>query len=314
MNTQPRPPSRVGYLYALFGAIGAGAFVVPWKLASETGSVSSMVLIMLTTAASLNTVLMAHPRFRPDLRGVNWKLMGMLGAIFGVLSLTGNASSAAAITELSASVVSVLMRTEVILVAILGWLFIGERVPLPFWLGVVLAGGGIWMVQDPSVPGSGNTTLGLLYGLGAAGSFAIMGVLTRKFVDRIDLVALNATRLWISVGFWFVINGPRLPEDLSWTVIGWAALAAFIGPFLARLGLMFSARTLEARTTSMINLTGPVWSVVFAAIFLREVLTRNEIVGGLVILVGVSLPVVYSFLTARRNADVAAQRAKVESI
>ncbi|MEL6346879.1 MAG: DMT family transporter [Myxococcota bacterium] len=294
------PTNQTGIIYAVLGAICAGAFIVPWKKASDIASVPSMVLVMLSTAAVFNTGMLFVPGIRDPDRPVEWRLMILLGLIFAILSLTGNSGSAAAVTELSASVVSVLIRTEVILVAILGWLLLGERVPLAFWVGVLLAGAGLLIVQAPTTSGSQTNTMGLLYALAAAGSFATMGVLTRRYITRVDPVGLNTLRLWGSVVLWFAFEGPHLPRDLTLSATLYAVLAAILGPFLGRLFLMFSARTLEARTTSMITLTGPVWSVLIAGVVLGEVLEWNEIVGGALLLSGVSIPVITRFHRTQR--------------
>ena len=52
------PERRRGAAFALGGAACGGAFVVPWKLAAQHGESSTMVLVMLATAAAVNTLIL----------------------------------------------------------------------------------------------------------------------------------------------------------------------------------------------------------------------------------------------------------------
>jgi len=288
-------PQRLrGLSFALAGAALGGAFVIPWKLAAREGSVSSMVLVMLAVAAILNTAALGLPRASRRPPGGSARLTWALAAAIALLTLAGNSASAAAIGRLSAPLTSVVLRAEVIAVAILGWAALGERVSARFWAGAALAGCGLWVAQAPSAGGA--DALGLLFGLAAATSFGAIGVLTRRYIQRIDPVTVNALRLWLAVGLWFVVSGPRLPSDLTPAVVGYASLAALLGPALARVSLMLSARDLEARITAMVGLTGPLWAALFAWVFLGTVPVRSELIGGGLLVVGVALPL------ARRGA------------
>lgn len=246
-----------------------------------------MVLVMLTVAAILNTLLLPFSRRPADAPPQRWRLLLGLSAAIAVLTLAGNSASAASIARLSAPLVSVILRSDVIITALLGWLFLGEHVRPRFWLGAAVAAGGLWLAQAPS-PTQAGDPLGLLLGLAAAASFSGIGVLTRRYIRHVDAVTLNAARLWLSVLLWFAVNGPRLPEGLTAEVVGYSALAAIIGPGFARVCLMLSARDLEARWTAMLGLTGPVWALLFTAVFLHELPTRSELLGGLVLLTGIS--------------------------
>jgi drug/metabolite transporter (DMT)-like permease len=272
--------------------MGGGAFVIPWKRAAEHGSVSSMVLVMLLTAAVLSSLAMLSPALRrPPPEPGSRRLLAGMSAAFAVLTLVGNSASAAAIGVLSAPLVSVLLRTDVILVAALGWVLLGERVTGRFWLGAGLAVVGLWVAQSPGATGAADP-VGLLLALLAALSFSAMGILTRRYIRQVDPIALNATRLWMSVGLWFATEGLHLPDDLTPQVIGYAALAALIGPGIARICLMLSARDLEARMTAMVGITGPLWAVVFAWVFLGTLPQQGQLIGGGIIFIGVALPVI----------------------
>ena len=96
----------------------------------------------------------------------------------------------------------------------------------------------------------------------------------------------------MSVGLWFATEGLALPDDLTPAVVGYAALAALIGPGIARICLMLSARDLPARTTALVGITGPLWSVIFAWLVLGTLPEQGQLIGGAIIFVGVVMTVV----------------------
>ena len=97
--------------------------MIPWKLANNQGTPSINALILLASAAVFNSILTgvqqrSVPRFkRFDLIFASW---------IAALSLAGNVLSAEAVLRISASVLSVVQRSEVIFVALLAWPLIGS--------------------------------------------------------------------------------------------------------------------------------------------------------------------------------------------
>ncbi len=282
---------RRGLLFALASTGGIAGFVVPWKVASEYGASHVNALILLVAAALFNTALgaaqqQALPRFGGfDLR---------FAALLALLTLAGNLASAAAIAVLSPAVLTVVQRSEVILVALLAWPLIGERVDGRFWIGAAIAGAGLVVLQDPLAAPVGEGRWGAA-GMGwaafSAFCFSSMAVFTRKYVQRIDVVSVNALRLWMSVALWFVVNG--VPDELLNAApeqVLYASLAGFFGPFLGRLAMMNAARHLEARFIALATLAAPPVTLLLAFVLLGDLPSAREITGGAIMLVGIALP------------------------
>jgi drug/metabolite transporter (DMT)-like permease len=284
---------RRGVIWALGAALGIAAFNIPWKLASEHAGPAANALILLAAAAVFNTLLTvfqrrAMPRFaRLDL--------GLASAL-ACLTLAGNLASAQAIGSMSPALLTVTQRSEIILVALMAWPIVGERVDRPFWIGAAVAGLGLLILQDPfSAPDA--QAVGVAWGLVSAVCFAGMAVLTRRFIHRIDTVSVNALRLWLSVALWFVFNdAPQAIAEVTPTQASYACLAAFFGPFAGRLCMMTSARYLEARITTLMTLAAPPLTLLLAFVVLGDLPGVRDLCGGTVILCGIALPV----LAARR--------------
>jgi drug/metabolite transporter (DMT)-like permease len=277
-----------GILWAVASAFSVAGFVIPWKLANSGGDAHLNTLVLLASAALFNTVLSASqsrslPRFRAFDVG--------FAAVLGLLSLLGNLFSARGVELLSPALLIVVMRSEVFIVALMAWPLIGERVERRYWLGAGLAVAGLALMQDP-MAGVLHAS-GIVWAILATTCFSAMAVFTRKVVDRLDIVAVNGLRLWMAVAMWFALNGapPELME-MELSSVGYSALAAFFGPFIGRLCLMQSARYVEARVTALANLGSPVITLVLAWAVLDDLPTGHELLGGLVMLVGIAFPIV----------------------
>jgi probable blue pigment (indigoidine) exporter len=282
-------------LYASFGAFMAACFVLPWKQATAYGSPSHATLVLLIAAALLNTLASLFPQLRA--RGESERPLGptlWLALVFAVLSLAGNWSSAEAVSRISSALMSVLQRCEVLVVGLLGIPLLAERPSRAFWLGLVLAALGLGLLQ-----GGGGTPafdpLGVVYGLGGAVAFGAMIVLTRKYVAQVRLVPLNALRLWLGVALWFAIER-EVPtaEDLPLPLVLNASLAAFFGPFLSRLGALFSARHVPASTTALASLSAPALTLLLSLLVFGTLPTSRELLGGAILLAGVAIPLAAS--------------------
>ena len=296
MSSDPRR----GILWALASASCIAAFAIPWKIASDVGEASTNTLLLLVSAALFTSALTAaQQRAVPSFSGLDLRV----AAALAVCTLAGNSASANAIGLISPSLLTVVQRGEVIVVALLAWPILGERVDWRFWLGAFVAGVGLVLLQDPSTAGIEGREAGIAWAVAAAFCFGAMAVITRRVVHRIDVVSVNALRLWISVGFWFVWNGwPAALSEIGAAQVGFVALTAFFGPFAGRLCMMSSARYLEARLTTLATLAAPPLTVLLAYLVLGELPTLREVQGGGLMLVGISIPLLGLHRAARRAA------------
>ena len=270
----------------------SACFLVPWKQATLYGEPRFATLVLLTTAAAFNSGAALLPQLRTheeSKRPLGPTLK--LSLVFAVLTLAGNLSSAEAVSRISSSLLAVLQRCEVLVVGLLSVPLLRERVRLPFWIGTATAAIGVVLLQHESAGSQTFEPTGVLFGLGSACAFGTMIVLTRRHIHEVSPVLLNAVRLWLSVALWFVVQR-ALPSaaELPGTLVFFAALAGFFGPFLARLGALFSARGLTASTTAIASLATPVLTLLLSFLIHGTWPTGQELLGGAVLLVGVAVP------------------------
>lgn len=294
--------TRTGLAWAAFGSLMSACFLIPWKAATEHGSAIDITLVLLVVSAVLNTAVSGIPHLRAGDEGT--RPLGTtlwLSVVFAILSLAGNWCSAEAASRVSGPLVAVLQRCEVLVVGILSIPMLGERARAPFWIGVSVAGVGLVVLQRPAVGSPVFAPLGVAYGIGSAAAFGAMMVLTRRYIDAIRPVQLNAIRLWLGVLLWFALER-RVPgrAELPNGLLVNGALAAFFGPFLSRLGAIFSARHVPASATALAWLATPALTLALGVVLLGTWPTGQELLGGVILLAGVAIPLGASAVSARR--------------
>jgi drug/metabolite transporter (DMT)-like permease len=178
------------------------------------------------------------------------------------------------------------------LVAIFAWVLLGERVEPRYWVGAAIAALGLAVMQGATTEGPAPALVGAGTGmaLAAAACFSAIGVLTRRFIHQIDPVGVNAVRLWIAVALWFPFNALPRVSEIPLDQALYALVAAIVGPFLGRLCLMISARYIEARVSTLVNLTAPVMTLVLSFVLLSDWPHRHELAGGAIMIGGIAIP------------------------
>jgi drug/metabolite transporter (DMT)-like permease len=282
---------RRGILLTAIGAFWAAAYLIPYKAAAQQAPAESLVLPLLLAAAVLNTVPLGVGPLRRSVR-IN-RLTLTVALLLGAFSALGNEAVARALAHVDPGVVSTLLRTQVVFVALGGWWLLREKVTLRFWLGTLLALAGFILLRGGLVTGAAVSTAGLLWGVVAATCFAAMQVIIRRAIKRVDAMVVNSLRLWLGAVFVLCVPGRLallLEADLGlWLLMGTAAL---VGPVISRIFLMLALRHMEAAPSTLILFLAPVFAYLLAGLFFHRWPGAMEMLGSLIILVGVALPVV----------------------
>jgi drug/metabolite transporter (DMT)-like permease len=195
---------------------------------------------------------------------------------------------------MGAGLATVLGNTQVVIVAFLAWLFLGERPPrrtllaLPVVLGgVVLISGVVGTGAYGSNPGLG-VILGLVVGLVYA---AFLLVLRRGNADlrRPAGPLFDATLIGALASL--AIGLPLGEVNLvpSWPAHGWLLTLALTSQVVGWLIISVSLPRLPAALTSVILTLQPVASVLLAMVLLGEAPSGVQLLGAGTILVGLLL-------------------------
>ena len=215
-------------------------------------------------------------------------LAGALGiAAYNLLLNTGE-------QHVSAGAASFLINCMPLFAALLGVLFLGDRLRSVGWFGVALSFGGVAMIAVYT-PGGLHAGAGSLLVLGAALCAAAMGFLQKPLLRSFSPVMVTACMMWAGA----LLLLPWLPGALAAVrdaplggAAGPLATAVYLGIFPAAFSYIAWAQVLQAlplaQAASVLYLIPPV-TLLFSWIWLRERASPWSLLGGALALCGVFL-------------------------
>jgi drug/metabolite transporter (DMT)-like permease len=280
------------FLFALNGTVSKYLLVdgIPWYRLSQL-RVSAAFLILLAFVAVTN---------RAALRLRRSEVVRI--AAYGTLGIAATQSLYfVAISRLPVGVSLLFEFTAPIMVAL--WFRFALREPVRdrVFAALVLALVGLAMVAQ-AWQGLSLDLVGVTAALTAAAALAFYYVEGEELVVHRDPVSLTMWGFGAAALFWAVAcpwwtfpfdtlsfsqafgdGGPVLP---SWVYLAYMVVLGTVVPFAL---VLQSLRHLRATQASVVGMTEPVIASVIAWVFLGEVLTPAQIVGGAVVLVGIVL-------------------------
>ena len=243
------------------------------------------ILLYRSISLSLFLAIVIYLRSKENLFTVI-RAAGLPACVAG-LALVGAYSGAIyGIQSTSVATAMLLFACAPFIAAILGWLFLREKVRKATWISILFAMLGIGiMVQDKS---TGSALLGNLAALGSAFGFAVFTVALRwgRSVEMLPAVLLSGIFAIFITSSICLLSG--LPFQISVNDTG---ISMGMGVFQVGAGLVLytlGSKTLPAAELTLLSLAevllGPVW----VYLFLNEVVTLSTLVGGLILLLAIA--------------------------
>lgn len=181
-------------------------------------------------------------------------------------------------------------------------LLLRQRPSMPEILAALLILPGIALLV-PSFSLDSSITRGVLWGLLAGVSFALLSVLNRGLAARYSSAMISlyqdgiAAFVLLPTAFLLPATGALTPS----TILILAALGVFCTA-LAHTLFITSMRDITAQLASVIAALEPVWGVVFAWLILSETPTTRTFLGGALIVGAALLPGMLALLQRRNQA------------
>jgi drug/metabolite transporter (DMT)-like permease len=214
-----------------------------------------------------------------------------------------------AVDQVGAGLATVLGNLQVIVVALVAWMFLGERPPRSVLLGLPIVLGGVVLISG--VVGSGaygpNPGLGTILGIVTALSYAgYLLVIRRGSTDlrRPAGPVAIATASTAVVAIVFGLAFGQLDPVPSWPSHGWLALVGITSQSIGYLVISISLPRLPAALTSVILLAQPVATVFLARVLLDEEPSITQLLGVVLVVGGIAVATV----PVGRLRDKAARR------
>ena len=294
-----------GYLVALASAAILSTTAIFIRYLTETYQVPPLVLAFWRAVFVVLTLLIGFSLLRrPSLLRAGRHHLRYL-AVYGLVLAVFNSLWTLSVALNGAAVATVLVYCSAAFTALLGRMFLKERLDLAKMGAVVLCLGGCVLVAGAFEPAAWTANpLGILTGVFSGLGYAVYSLMGRSAAQR----GLNpwTTLLYtfaFAAGFLLLVNmlpagivpGTAVqPADLFWlgaSVTGWAVLILLAaGPTVAGFGLYnVSLSLLPSSVANLILTLEPAFTAVLAYALLGERLTAVEIIGALLILSGVGL-------------------------
>jgi drug/metabolite transporter (DMT)-like permease len=195
-----------------------------------------------------------------------------------------------ALDKTTASTIGLILGAIPIFAAVFGLVLGRERLSRRFWLGAAVSFVGVGLVAVGSGSEVSGGYVGILLGIGicatwAAYSVAVAPLMTVYSPSRISAVVIPTT--WALLALTAAWQQPEQDWDVGWQI--WVLLVfATVGPLVLTNILWFRSisRIGPARATLAANLQ-PFVAAVLAVILLSEPLGLSQVLGGLLIAVGI---------------------------
>ncbi len=271
------------------------------KVALMNG-VSSLELVSVRSAATALILLGITALTRPGALRIGRRELGFL-ALYGV---TGIAMVQwlyfVALSRMPVGIALLFEYTAPLMVAL--WVRFVQKQPVRsrLWLGLAFALGGLALVAQ-FWKGMTLDPIGLVSAVGAGAALAsyyLMGEHGQRDRDPISLMGFTfgfSAALWAIVSPWWTFPFSRLVDTVAlpgalpgssplWLMVLWIIVLGTVAPFL--LVLLAVGRLGPARV-GLIGMLEPVSAGIIAWVLLGESLTTVQVIGSLIVLVGIAL-------------------------
>lgn len=276
--------TRQGFYFSLLGTFLVSTNFVTAKYALRGFNPFTFSLVW-SSAATVYTLILIYLTQKQRELVLNRRSMIpviMLGLTTGIAMLLGWQGLAI----LDPTFVAFLKRFEPVLVILLGFLYLQERLLIGEILAMILiAVGGVWSVFGRWEMIGDGVILTLLSGVATA----LQLFIAKTSIQNVSPLILVFYRISIATGaiaLWTIGSGEvnlNNIESRYWAV---TLLGAFLGPCLSFLCTFNSYRYWELSRSTIVLMLQPLFALVLAVVFLRQFPTKQELIGGMIILLG----------------------------
>jgi DME family drug/metabolite transporter len=248
---------------------------VPWQYLFTRGIV---IFILLNVYLYLNEGIKFYK---------NYLKIGISGLIGGAGLATAMITFIWSITHTTAAVTLLCLAAMPFLTALLGFLFLKEKISLTVWISIIVAAFGICVMAFGNT--EKNSLMGLIFGIASALGFSIFSVTLRwrKKTPKFTTVALAGLFCFLFSSIFILIN------DLSFLSTSKnEALFATHGTLVCSGLILYSigSKNIPAADLTLLSLTeviGGIFWVWLPWLGINEAPSTNTIIGGFFIFISI---------------------------
>jgi drug/metabolite transporter (DMT)-like permease len=207
-----------------------------------------------------------------------------------------------AIGRMPVGIALVFEMTAPVFIALYVWLVRRERVRSRLWLALLLSLSGLVLVAQVWQDGGSLDPVGVASALAAAlclATYYLMGergTVTRDPVTLTCWSFVAAAVFWSVAAPWWDFHGAVLAERVPvsigalhlplWALVGWIVVLGAVVPFWLSIAAL---RHLSPTAAGLVATVEPVFASVVAWLWVEQVLTGWQVLGGIVVLTGIVL-------------------------
>ena len=223
--------------------------------------------------------------------------------LLALCTILGNLLFLFSIQQISPGIAQLTQRTEIIFVLYLSWFFLKEKVSFRVNLAVLVIFFGIAILKWDSANISQFITglLPIFFAILSGFFFACMQLVIQEAVKKFTPAFINIWRLGVTLWLLFVFLLIFLPNlqsvfNPNSAVLFWAAIAAFLGPFMARLFYSYACQILPVSKIVLLTPLAAIFTLFFQWTLLGIRVSLIEILGSTIVLIGI-----YAALSSKQN-------------
>ena len=217
----------------------------------------------------------------------NYLKIGLSGFVGGIGLAVAMTCFILSITQTTAAVTLLCLVAMPLMTALLGFLFLNEKIENDTWTAIIVASSGIGIMAYDSL--EFGTVKGLLFGIGSAFGFSIFSVSLRwkKETPKFTTVALGGLFCFLfSLFFLIKFDLDFLSSSRNQSLFALHGSLVCLGLILYSMG----AKAVQAAELTMLSLTevvGGIFWVWIPIMGINEIPSSNTIVGGFLIFVAI---------------------------
>lgn len=224
---------------------------------------------------------------QPEQRQLRWQAIAG-----GVLMFLYLAMLYISIGLIPTGIALTLFFTYPVFTSLFAWKWFGDRPTLFRWsiMGVVFLGSALTMPHS-HLALSHEYWIGISLGIASGVTYALYTIVAQKSFERLHPIPFT----WLSFAITLVLSGLSLllwnlhEASLPWMALWIGALLSAIFTFVGHIMNNFGIRMIGASTASMIGASNPALTVVLAWFTIQETVNSLQLMGVIVVTVGVGL-------------------------
>lgn len=270
------------------------------KLAyTEGASPDEILLLRMLIAAPFYAGMLIYLR-KKEIKHSNCNLpslakilgLGFFGYyLASYLDLTG-------LTMISAQLERLTLFTYPTMIALMAWIFLGEKITRMVIISLVLCYLGLWVMygQEKALVNvtegqNQNVTQGVLLVLGSALSYSIYVIFAKPLIQKFESrfftsIAMLGSTVFVCIHY--AILQPLSLSHITAPIWIYALSLAFVCTVIPSFMITEAISRIGASRTSILGATGPVFTIILAVFIINEPFTIQHAIGVTLVLIGVA--------------------------